>query len=404
MIDSERQQLERDLVRERFAMRSLLEFARTLTPELGAEGILKSILRTIMGKGLITHAFAYFANSDDNDYALIHKFGFPRLDAPRVAPFDLLEKWLARHPEGVELVLPILDSDQDEIIAVIGFGPSHSPNIDITEEVNYLESLSLVGGVALTNARLFAREKELRATEAQLEIAREIQERLLPQKLPQIEGLRFATYWKQSQKVGGDYFDVIDLGQGKALIVIADVVGKGISAAILMSHFQATLRALVTGLKSAQYDLMFFTNELNRLIYESTVTERYVTTAISLVDALSRTITTAVCGHPRPIVMHGDGTPATIATSGPPIGIFPDPTFFLDKVGVQLGTRVVYYTDGLSEAHPYGSTKMLAGEGVVELSRDIGELTQAELVRVIETPNLLDIDDDLTMVVVEFTS
>src|SRR5687768_15636330 len=119
MNDSERQQLERDLVRERFAMRSLLEFTRTLTPDLGAEGILKSILRTIMGKGLITHAFAYFADSDGEKYALIHKFGFPKLDTPHSAPFDLLEKWLARHPEGVELVLPILDSDQEEIIAVI---------------------------------------------------------------------------------------------------------------------------------------------------------------------------------------------------------------------------------------------------------------------------------------------
>ncbi len=403
MIDNERRQLERDLVRERFAMRSLLEFARTLTPELGAEGILKSILRTIMGKGLITHAFAYFADSDDEDYTLTHKFGFPKLDTPQVATFDLLEKWLARHPDGVELVLPILDSDQEEIIAVIGFGASHSPNIDITEEENYLESLSLVAGVALTNARLFAREKELRATEAQLEIAREIQERLLPQRIPKIAGLNFATYWKQSQQVGGDYFDVIDLGNGKALVVIADVVGKGIGAAILMSHFQATLRALVTSLK-ANNDLLFFVNELNRLIYESTVTERYVTTAISLIDAPSRTITTAVCGHPRPIIMHGDGAAATISTSGPPIGIFADPKFFLDKLGVQSGARIVYYTDGLSEAHPFGSTKMIAGEGVVELVREIGELTQVELVRVIETPNLLDIEDDLTMVVVEFTS
>jgi sigma-B regulation protein RsbU (phosphoserine phosphatase) len=332
----------------------------------------------------------------------MHKFGFARLETPQSASFELLEKWLARHPEGVELVLPILDSDQEEIIAVIGFGASHSPNIDISEESNYLESLSLVAGVALTNARLFAREKELRATEAQLEIAREIQERLLPQRLPNISGLTFATYWKQSQQVGGDYFDVIDLGSGKALIVIADVVGKGITAAILMSHFQASLRALVTGFSASAYDLGLLINKLNRLIYESTVTERYVTTAISLVDSQSREVTTAVCGHPRPFIQHGDDPAEIIPTSGPPIGIFADATFILDTKVCSTHDRIVYYTDGLSEAHPFGSTKMLSGTGVVDLVREVGELTQPELVRVIETPNLLDIEDDLTIVVVEF--
>src|ERR1700704_2030119 len=95
--ETDNQSLDRELLRERFAMRSLLEFARTLTPDLGPEGILKSVLRTIMGKGLITEGFAYLAlknNVGEQRYHLASRSGFRGLELPTTITFEMLETWL----------------------------------------------------------------------------------------------------------------------------------------------------------------------------------------------------------------------------------------------------------------------------------------------------------------------
>jgi sigma-B regulation protein RsbU (phosphoserine phosphatase) len=398
---SETPDLKRDLLRERFAMNSLLEFARTLTPDLGAEGIMKSVLRTIMGKGLITDGFAYLSTGNKDEYELVSRAGFRKTDLPNIIIFPTLEAWLATPPEWTNFTLPVFDSEQQEIIGFLGFGKSLSKETDIAFEKNYLESLSLLTGIALTNAALFKIEKERERFESELRLAREIQQSLLPQTMPDIKGLSFTAYSKQSELVGGDYYDIIPLSTSKAFVVIADVVGKGVSAAILMSSLQASLHALISQLRSGNVGLKELVMGLNRLIFESTAAERYITAVFAIVDAEENAISCIICGHPKPVMNFVDGSYIELAPGGVPLGIIPDYEFEVVRSDFFPGSYFALYTDGLSEATDGGH--MLGGKGAEQF---LGALEGKDLSsRAIEQALLkqesLAINDDLTLVIVK---
>jgi sigma-B regulation protein RsbU (phosphoserine phosphatase) len=364
-LQDDKLSLDRDLRRERFAMHSLLEFARTLTPDLGPQGILKSVLRTIMGKGLIVEGFAYLSMEKGEEthwYNLIAKYGLRGVELASEISFDTLETWLLKPPDRTGFTVPIFDSDQQEIIGVLGFGKTLSPDGDISLEQNYLESLSLLTGIALTNASLFESEKARERFEAELRLAREIQQSLLPQSFPDVNGFSFTAFSKQSELVGGDYYDIIKLNDDQALIAIADVVGKGVSAAILMSNLQASLHALLTSLRSGVMSLPTMVKELNRLVYESTAAEKYITAVFAIVDSKAEQITSIVCGHPRPILHTGSGQYKELVTSGVPLGILPNFEYKEFRTDFKPGSYCTFYTDGLSEAVSKG--KMLGEKGV----------------------------------------
>lgn len=395
---------DRELFRERFAMRSLLEFARTLTPDLGPEGILKSVMRTIMGKGLIPEGFAYLSEKTqygDNIYNIVSKSGFREVDLPATITFEMFETWLFAPPGRTHFTLPIFDSEQQEIIGFLGFGKSLSPETDVSTEQNYLESLSLLTGIALTNAALFEDERLRERYEAELRLAREIQQSLLPQSLPEIKGLSFTAFSKQSELVGGDYYDIIKLNENQVLVAIADVVGKGISAAILMSCLQASLRALISPLRSGQLSFREMVSDLNRLIFESTTSERYITAVFAIFDTETEKISSIVCGHPRPIISLPNGEFIELATSGIPLGVIAKYDYEPLEINFSLGSFCAFYTDGLSEAISDG--KMLGGRGVemflssVETDDISPEVLEAELFR--ETKFI--VSDDITLVIIK---
>ena len=243
------EQLQDELVRERFALRSLLEFAQTLTPELGVEGIIRSVLRTIMGKALIQDCFAYvdreyfpdeIKDRFSGDFLLVTYAGFrDRTFLPQISEAEI-KAMIEERVEGLSTLLPVSVNDQakdkDEIVALLGFGKPLLPAGKLDEQENFLESLTVLTAMALTNARLFESEKKRVGYEAELRLAREIQSSLFPQSFPQVDGLSFAGLVRPSGHVGGDYYDVIRLSETKVVLCVADVVGKGISAALIMSN------------------------------------------------------------------------------------------------------------------------------------------------------------------------
>ena len=398
--------LERDLRRERFAMRSLLEFARTLSPDLGTIGILKSIQRTIMGKALITDGFAYMgvegSEGSDRQFRLVSHSGLRHFPFPEEIGFEHLETWIFSPPDGVGTTLPVFDSEQNEIIAFLGFGKSLVPQAELVGEENYLESLSLLAGIAITNARLFESERERERLESELRLAREIQQSLLPQQLPSITGLSFSVYSRQSELVGGDYYDLLPLDDHRVLLVIADVVGKGISAAILMSNLQASLHALLSQLKSGVLTLTQLVSTLNTLITDSTSAERFITAVFAIADTSNNTITTIVCGHPRPILFSDDGLITEITTGGLPLGIIANTTFEEQISEFNRGTNILLYTDGLSEAIGKSNGKMLGSGGVAELAKTFASNANSieeTIEEHLAAHTSLNVRDDLTLVV-----
>lgn len=400
-----------DLLRERFALRSLLDFAQTLTPELGVEGIIRSVLRTIMGKALIQDSYAYVHRSyfpaeiqeaRTGEFLLVTQSGFRDRSFDLSAAREYIEEIAdpeAKHPT---IVVPIYEGQSGELISVLGFGRSILPNADLSVHHTFVEALAVLTGMALTNARLFENEKLRERLEAEMRLARDIQNSLFPSEFPFVAGLEFAGIVRPSGLVGGDYYDVIKLSGERVLLCIADVVGKGISAAIIMSNLQAALRALVPGLRDGEIGLEQIVARLNELIFEHTSAERFITGVFAVLDISSKTIESCVCGHPCPVVITSDRKTREIPGSGIPLGILPDFIYHASVVPFSTGDTVVLYTDGLSEATETGRSAMLGLAGVERMLREQmhgGEPLADAINRIVGGAGL-EFEDDLTILAV----
>jgi sigma-B regulation protein RsbU (phosphoserine phosphatase) len=201
------------------------------------------------------------------------------------------------------------------------------------------QNLELQRAVEVGKARSQQQEQEL-------DKAREIQEGLLPKKIPQVRGLEVAGTWQPARVVGGDYFDVLKFSESKIGVCIGDVVGKGISAALLMANLQASFRAFAAEAISPGT----LVGKLNEVISSNIAADRFITFCYCMIDTKDNWLTYASAGHCPPILFHRSGEAVPLKEGGTPLGIFPDRKY--EDAGLQLesGDRLVLYTDGLTEA------------------------------------------------------
>ncbi len=293
-----------------------------------------------------------------------------------------------------------MTADGTGYLGLLALGPSINPKLSGDSEATYLASLAALTSIALTNAWLFEREKERERLESELRLARDIQESLLPQQLPKIAGVEFAAMSRPSEWVGGDYYDVIQLDENRVLLAIADVVGKGVTAALTMSNLQAALRALVTMLRAGHLTLLDVVKELNRLMCESTAPERFITAAFVVLDIHRHTMETVVCGHPNPIIISPERQPVIAESTGIPLGIIPTFPYESRNYHLSRGTLIVLYTDGLSEAF-YGDA-LLGEHGTIQLALKALQ-QQGSLQQILEEmgrSEQISIEDDITVLAV----
>jgi sigma-B regulation protein RsbU (phosphoserine phosphatase) len=182
--------------------------------------------------------------------------------------------------------------------------------------------------------------------EREIAEARAIQEGFLPKEIPQLDGYEIASAWQSARVVGGDYFDVLSFEQGSLGICIADVAGKGLPAALLMSNLQAAVRGLATA-DIAPSDLCA---RLNFLLCRNMARDRFITFFYGLLDGPSGNLHYVNAGHNPPVVMHRDGSHDRLTEGGIVLGAFPNQTFQTGSVKLQSGDRLVLYTDGVTEA------------------------------------------------------
>jgi sigma-B regulation protein RsbU (phosphoserine phosphatase) len=204
--------------------------------------------------------------------------------------------------------------------------------------------------MALENSRLamsLANETAHREVmNRELEIAREVQERLFPQKVPKIAGVDCWGYCRPARGVGGDYYDFIELPEGRLGIAIGDVSGKGIAAALLMASLQASLR----GQAMAEIqDLAELMRNVNKLVYDASQSNRYATFFYGEFDPATRHFAYVNAGHNAPIVLRG-GVALRLEASGPVVGLLPGVGYTMDGCQLEPGDIFIGYTDGISEA------------------------------------------------------
>lgn len=199
-------------------------------------------------------------------------------------------------------------------------------------------NLLLEQAVAIGKVKLDSQEADLRA-------AHDIQARLLPRDLPLLLHASVACAWQPAQSVGGDYFDVLPLASGKVAFCMADVCGKGISAALLMANVQAAFRAFAPD----SADVGSLCSRLNRTLCQVTGPARFVTFYCGVFDPLTRLFEYENAGHPPPLLLRGeDATP--IAGGGMVLGLFPEAGYESRFLQLDSGDCIVIATDGILEA------------------------------------------------------
>ena len=250
-------------------------------------------------------------------------------------------------PVNDDLVLPL--KSRKEMLGYIALGPKKSEEPYSPSDTSLLETVAAQAGLALENARLSAQiavEMAQRETLArELEIAREVQQRLFPQVLPEVPALEYAGHCRPARAVGGDYYDFLALSSGRLGLVIGDVSGKGVPAALLMASLQASVRGQSEGSASVA---ALMTN-VNRLVCDASPDNRYATFFYAQFNPATRRLAYSNGGHNPPIVLRG-GEVLRLETGGPPVGLFGSSKYTQDELALQPGDLLVLFTDGVSEA------------------------------------------------------
>lgn len=266
--------------------------------------------------------------------------------------------------------------------------------------------------------RLLRESQEKLRLESELEIAREIQRQLFPRGAPEVSGLRLCGVSKPARTVSGDFYDFLRLGENRVGLVLGDVSGKGISAALLMAAIQSALRAQFFGVSPrkvgdgtpAPAEVL---ERLNRQLYDSTPSEKYVTLFYSVYDGATRKLTYSNAGHPPPVLFRhgpawsgaGRGSVERLKTGGTVVGMFPEINYEQVEVELAPGDFLLAFTDGMTE--PENSFGEEFGEArLLEAVRRASSLSPEDIVREIyrsvdDWTGSPELQDDMTLVVAE---
>jgi len=280
------------------------------------------------------------------------------LERLRARPFDLLLMDLnytrdtTSGREGLELISHVRSHDASmPIVVMTGWG-----SVDTAVEAMRLGAKSFVQKPWEDVALLEILQREIDDARAmkrrdakhqrEFEEARLIQRGLLPTIMPQVPGLEIASSWQPANGVGGDCFDALPFGTGAIGLSIADVAGKGVPAALLMSNLQAAVRAFAQdgALPSS------VCASVNRLLCRNMAPGRFVTFCYARIDVSAGRITYANAGHNPPLLIRPDGSAERLSPGGTVLGVFMESAYEPGEFAIGRGDRLVFYTDGITES------------------------------------------------------
>ncbi len=253
---------------------------------------------------------------------------------------------------GAQLLVPL--TRRKELLGFLSLGRRDGEAPYTSNDMRLLQSVAQQTAVAVENTRLTttianeAAEREV--LQRELSIAREVQQRLLPQTLPRVAGLDCFGLCRPAREVGGDYYDFLELPNQVLGLAIGDVAGKGIPASLLMASLQASLRGQTMGGCDSLERLV---QNVNQLVYATSPVNRYATFFYAQYDAAQQELTYVNAGHNAPLLLRCDGGQRELVrleTGGPPVGLLPFSAYQSDTVQLRTGDLIVLFTDGVSEA------------------------------------------------------
>ncbi|PYS47485.1 MAG: hypothetical protein DMF68_15870, partial [Acidobacteria bacterium] len=281
-----------------------------------------------------------------------------------------------------QLLLPL--SVKENLPGFISLGPKQSEEPYSNTDLRLLQSVATQTGLALENSQLTAAiASEVAQRERlnrEVEIAREVQERLFPQNLPEIEGLDYSGACRPALGVGGDYYDFLLLPGGNFGIAVGDVSGKGIAAALLMASLQASLRGQAV---MGANDLAALMSTVNRLVYDASAENRYATFFYAQYDPSVRRLAYVNAGHNPPIILRTTDDKKEVLrldAGGVVVGLLPDFEYQQASIQLERGDLLIGFTDGISEAmNP--SEEEWGEEKLVEAAKACDHMCAAEIIK-----------------------
>ncbi|MBC6410084.1 MAG: SpoIIE family protein phosphatase [Ekhidna sp.] len=323
-------------------LNALLEVTQAVNNNLPEEDLLK-IYRFTLLADLKVEKLALYGEENGRWICRAH-FG----TKTHFADQELPKKYLSLQKERVvtddvfsefKSVFPVYH--KDKLLAVVFL----KSGLDDSKQNRFLNALTNIILVAIENKKLARKQVEQEAYKRELEIAKKVQNFLFPKELPKIERLQIEAFYLPHHDVGGDYYDYIQLNEDKFLICIADVSGKGVPAALLMSNFQASLRALVR----QSGNLEEIVTELNLTTYRSGNAENFITFFMAVYDFKEQSLEYINCGH-NEIILKSNGKIQMLTEGTTVLGML-NPLPFIESKKIENLTDffVFCYTDGLTE-------------------------------------------------------
>ena len=304
----------------------------------------------------------------------------------------------ARSETRSEMVAPIISNTE-----VIGVFDLESDELNAYSEDDLEVLMLLASQVAIIIEKVMLHEQliEKKRLEGQLEVARQVQLELLPPRDPQLEGYDISAYNFPTEEVSGDYYDWVRIYDDQIGLVIADVSGKGVPAALLMAFLRASLRAAT----HIGYSPHISMAKVNYLLWESIERNQFVTAFYAILDVTNKTLTYTNAGHNPPVLLKQNGDVSFIERGSIPLGMFRDTRYHEYYLTTEPGDVLMLYTDGATEAqNPEGEEfgrERLAK--TVQLNRQLGarELITAAHAEVLEWTDGHGATDDVTFFVIK---
>lgn len=395
----------------KFKLDALLNITKAINQNVSIDCILDSFVDVLCNQ-LSIGKLVMFHKSDKWDCILSHNIEVEKIGISVEKDLESLQEltFVNEADSPIDIIIPISNNNKKIAFVLIGDIDAEQEGMSpVLKHLLFIQTLSSIIAVAIENLRLFKKSLAQEAIKKELQLASQMQKMLIPDinRMPHNEFVAADAFYKPHYSVGGDYFDCIDLGDGKIGFCVADVSGKGISAAMLMSNFQATLRALFT----SDIDIEQLTHRLNQAIFDRVQGDRFITLFLARYDCQTRRLEYVNAGHTTVILFGVESKRLTfIDARCPGIGMLDQiPNVRPGEMIIEEHSTLISYSDGLVEVLSDSDENEVDSAfdvlvDCVKKSENIKDLTQCIIkTQKLETKNEA-IFDDVTLLGIEFFS
>ena len=346
------EKLEKELSLKELQIKSLLTITQAINDNVSADGLF-NMYRSFLSWEMGINKMGLFIPSETelNSWICVSQINLENKIINHERIVENILKFNRLHtikPEDDEslwdfdIVIPVFHKDRPIAYSLIGGIKSKD---DLYNKIQFITTITNIIAVAIENKKLFKQQIQQERLKKEIELARNVQQMLIPDKLPKNDQYELSSIYQPHFNIGGDYLDFIDFKNGRFIFCIADISGKGVAAALLMANFQAMIQSLIY-----QYrDLETFIFALNQTVLRVTKSDKFITFFIGEIDINSKTLKYINAGH-YPPVLYMNGQIKRLTEGCTVIGIFDSlPSIKEERIDLEGESLIMCFTDGLAD-------------------------------------------------------